>query len=136
MTERDPGALALDRLFDFYEYHPDSGTVRVYVRALRGYAPAEIDAACERAKATRKFRPKPCELVDDAAACRREAVAALPPHTPCAACETSPGWISIVDDKGVARLTRCACWDEYRAQRAVVRAPRTPLRVVSGAASD
>ena len=116
MTERDPGALALERLFKFFNHKPDKSDLRVYVRALRDYPTAFVVAAVDRAMESRTFLPKPNELVADAAACRGEAVDATPRHTACAACEASPGWVSVVDDKDIARLKRCACWDSCTAR--------------------
>jgi hypothetical protein len=127
MTERDAAAVALEGLFRFFGHKPESSVLKVYVRALRGYPAAFVVAAVERAKESRTFLPRPNELVADAAACRREALNATPPFTPCAACDRTPGWISVADEQGVPRLQRCTCWREYCARLAPVHAPAAPL---------
>ena len=47
------------------------------------------------------------DLEEFAAALRR---CRLPTFKPCEQCRDTPGWVSIVDDRGDERQARCACW--------------------------
>lgn len=39
------------------------------------------------------------------------------PFAPCDRCKDSPGFVAILDDQGVPRMARCACWLQWQQQR-------------------
>jgi hypothetical protein len=54
--------------------------------------------------------------------------AAAAPFTPCAQCRDAgtPGWVSIVDNRGVQRQTRCACYLQWADLRAEAKSEAVP----------
>jgi hypothetical protein len=135
---RDFG-MALALLVKHYEKPPnymDVHRVRIYERGCEGIPGALLIRAAMRATKTRNWFPKLPELLEDAEACRQELIATMT-FTPCAECEHSPGWSSIVVD-GVTRATRCRCWLAYQERlvkagvtQKVLAAPRREMRQIA-----
>jgi hypothetical protein len=57
----------------------------------------------------------------------RLALMAAHPYQPCVGCRDSRGFVETVDDKGVTRLARCACFQAHQQAIAELGVPVRPL---------
>jgi hypothetical protein len=48
--------------------------------------------------------------------------AGVPKYEPCDQCHESPGWVAMVDEKGVNRVARCVCYTQWAEQRELLSA--------------
>lgn len=107
-----PAALALG-------VELDDATVRAYHKALADIPTDLVRHAFERAvrEPANEFAPRfpTAPTLRQWAEEERQRFVTARAWAPCEACEESPGWVEIVDAKGVKRLTRCACWLARRA---------------------
>jgi hypothetical protein len=106
------------------------GLTNVYRAALEQIPPALLDLTIRRVILTRRFFPKPVEILEDAEATRLELKASLK-FVPCANCEDSPSWCAVVVD-GVPRVARCQCWHVHQQKVALLGVGEKPIALPAG----
>lgn len=95
----------------------DEPTWRLYHAALMA-SPTPTHPLLDRAllrAANRRFFPSTEELRADAET-ERQALLAAHPYARCERCRDAGGFVTVVDEKGVSRAQRCACFADYRAR--------------------
>jgi hypothetical protein len=106
----------------------------VYKVALEQIPAPLLDLTVRRLILTRRFFPRPVDILEDAEAVRLELKASLK-FVPCAMCESSPGWCEVIVD-GVARLARCQCWTIHQQKVAALGVGDKPLSLPKGTDGD
>jgi hypothetical protein len=110
--KKDGHAVALASLMAYFKVDPDEEFL--WSRKLSALVLPLLHMAIDRA--IDQFPPGRlsfCEFLGVVRECRK-ALVAVHPHTPCTACERSPGWVEARDAKGVPRMSRCPCWLRWK----------------------
>jgi hypothetical protein len=106
----------------------------VYKAAFEQVPAPLLDLTIRRVILTRRWFPKPVEILEDAEATRLELKASVK-YEPCCDCENSPGWCEVTVD-GVKRMTRCRCFHVYQQKVALLGVGDKPLALPKGRDDD
>lgn len=75
---------------------------------------------------TEKWFPTVHDILETCEAIRVEMRAALK-FEPCADCRDNGGFVSLIDGRGVSRVTRCTCWKVHQDKVKALGVPAAPL---------
>lgn len=78
------------------------------------------------AREPRRFPFRPGDIRAAAEACRKQLLAEYP-HELCSDCRNASGFVPIVDERGVERMRKCPCFDEYRRRMASMGVTERPV---------